>query len=120
MYRAQSRARAGRQTGTARPGIRQLEIVPQRELHASRRTRGNDPSEEGAKIRVIAENAPVRMIERVEALHAKADCVTLTQPEIARQCEIEEIDARSRQGMAPGIAERVLRRRGECRRADEL
>src|ERR1039457_3489966 len=56
-------------------GLRNLELVPHNKLHAARLPGGVDSAEEGAEIRIVQGDAPVRMIEHVEALGAELDGV---------------------------------------------
>src|ERR1051326_476998 len=113
MERAKHGRGAGRKPAAIRPGVGQLKIVPQSELHPPRRTGRKNLPEERAEIRIAARNTPVRMIERVEALRAKADGVPFMHTELALESEVEEVVAGSRDGVAARIAESEGRRCAE-------
>src|ERR1051326_1631753 len=88
-----------------RPGVQQLEIVPQRKLHAARFSGSEDLAEEGTEIRIGSRNAPIGMVEGIERLRAKLNGVAFAHAEPAIQGEVEDVVSRTGNGIAAGIAE---------------
>lgn len=81
VKRGQRCAWAGRDRGTGDPGVCHLEVIAKRELHAPRIARAEDLAEERPEIGIGAGDAPVRVVEDVEAFGAEADGAILVNRE---------------------------------------
>src|ERR1019366_6864470 len=101
-------------------GLCNLELVPHNELHAARLPGGEDSAEEGAEIGIVHRDAPVRMVEHVEALGAELDGVAFVHGEAAVDGEIEDVVAGADDGVAAGVAEGVRRGRAEGGGVEEV
>src|SRR5581483_3365521 len=101
-------------------GFANLEIVPQRCLHTPGVARREDLAEEGPEIRVWPGNAPVRMVEDIEAFRPELDRAPLGYAKPAQQREIKNVIAGPGDKIAAGVAERKRRGRGESRGVEEV
>src|SRR5262249_21010027 len=98
----------------------QLKIVPQRELHAARISRAEDLAEEWAEVGKGTGDAPIRVIECVEALRTELNGMALTHAEAALESEIEKVVAWSWDRVTTRVPEREGCGRGECGRVKEV
>src|SRR5262249_35093112 len=103
MKRGHRGRRSGRKALTIQPGI-QSKIVPQRELHAPRVARTEDLAEERAEIGIGTRNTPVGMVEGIEAFRGELDRTSFADKESALKSEVEQIVARTGNGVAAGVA----------------
>src|ERR1017187_3532616 len=120
MQRPEHRRWTAGKPGSVRPWIVQLEIVPHYQLHAPGLPGYVDSAEEGTEIGIVQGDSPVRMVERVEALGADLDAVAFVHREAAVDGQIEDVVAGADDGVTPGVAECVRRRRAESRGAEEM
>src|ERR1019366_2654585 len=106
--------------GTFGHGLCNLEIVPHNELHAARLPGNVDSAEVGTEIGIVQGDAPVRMIENVEAPGAELDGVAFVHGEAPVDGEIEDVVAGANDGVAAGVAEGVRRGRAKGRGIEEM
>src|ERR1039458_4094259 len=106
--------------GTFGHGLCNLEIVPHNELHAARLSGNVDSAEGGTEVGIVQGDAPVRMIEHVEALGAELDGVAFVHGEASIDGEIEDVVAGANDRVAAGVAESVRRGRAEGRGIEEV
>src|SRR5260370_41529692 len=84
-----------------------LEFQPQSELQTTWLAAREDVPEEWTEIDVLARDAPVRVIQDVESFGAELNGGPFMNRETTMQRQVHDVDARCRQNVAAGIAERV-------------
>src|SRR5260370_1151374 len=96
------------------------ESETQPELKTSRLSTREDPAEVRSEIGILAGDAPVWMIQDVEALRAELQHDRFMNGKTPMQRHVYHCDAWSRQYVAPGIAERVGLRVRKCVHVEPL